>query len=194
MTIVSSSGSWNKTNDRRGTLRLISSSGIRTRWTCFMEEKKSLKCTNNSQNKRNRSLEVNFQWVSLDISKDLKNFLRLFLKLKSVTVILINDRTKYSGDIQIVRAAWWDKLGTQIYFYNVHINQSWLVAYVLIEGSRLVYNLLFKLTTDLYRSDVHLCIRSSILTNTAPFMGLAGTNCPSTLVTWIKRSSGHRKC
>ena len=88
--------------------------------------------------------------MSLDISKDLRNFLRLFLKLKSVTVILINDRTKYSGDIQIVRAAWWDKLGTQIYFYNVHINQSWLVAYVLIEGSRLVYNLLFKLTTDLY--------------------------------------------
>ena len=60
----------------------------------YGRKKKSLKCTNNSQNKRNRSLEVNFQWVSLDISKDLKNFLRLFLKLKSVPVILINDRTK----------------------------------------------------------------------------------------------------
>ena len=61
----------------------------------FYGRKKSLKCTNNSQNKRNRNLEVNFQRVSLDISKDLKNFLRLFLKLKSVPVILINDRTKY---------------------------------------------------------------------------------------------------
>ena len=61
----------------------------------YGRKKKSLKCTNNSQNKRNRNLEVNFQWVSLDISKDLKNFLRLFLKLKSVPVILINDRTKY---------------------------------------------------------------------------------------------------
>lgn len=40
VTIVSLSGSWNKANDRRGTLRLISSSGISTRWTCFLKEKK----------------------------------------------------------------------------------------------------------------------------------------------------------
>ena len=36
----------------------------------FYGRKKSLKRTNNSQNKRNRSLEVNFQWASSDLSKN----------------------------------------------------------------------------------------------------------------------------
>ena len=40
VTIVSLSGSWNKANDRLGTLRLISSSGISTRWTFFFFERK----------------------------------------------------------------------------------------------------------------------------------------------------------
>ena len=72
VTIVSLSGSWNKANDRRGTLRLISSSGISTRWTCFVKEKKWIKMhklLNNLKKKRSRSWEVNFQQVSSDIFK-----------------------------------------------------------------------------------------------------------------------------